>query len=96
MKINNNELNEIIDKSNFYPDSNNPYDTKILDVLNKQTQNYAKWKKWYGDIIVGINDDGTDRCKHYNYFTCSNCRKGNAIKTNFCPYCGADMRGEKE
>lgn len=31
------ELNEIVDKSNFYPDSNNLYDMQILDALNAQT-----------------------------------------------------------
>lgn len=94
--MNNKELNEIIDKSNFYPDSNNPYDMKILDALNKQAQNHAKWKRWYGDKIVGINDDGTDIYKHYNYFTCSNCGKGNAVKSNYCPHCGDEMKGEQE
>lgn len=90
------ELNEIMDKSNFYPDSNNMYDMKILDALNKQTQNHAKWIGWHGDKLVGINDDGTDIYRHYHHFTCSNCEKGNAIKSNYCPHCGAEMRGEKE
>lgn len=31
------ELNEIMDKSNFYIDSNNLYDMKILNILNAQT-----------------------------------------------------------
>lgn len=31
------ELNEIMDKSNFYPDSNSLYDMRILDILNAQT-----------------------------------------------------------
>lgn len=31
------ELGEILDKSNFYIDSENPYDMKILAVLKEQT-----------------------------------------------------------
>lgn len=31
------EMNEIMDKSNFYIDSNNLYDMQILDALNAQT-----------------------------------------------------------
>lgn len=33
------ELNEIIDKSNFYVDSENEYDMKILEVLKEQLHN---------------------------------------------------------
>lgn len=33
------ELNEIMDKSNFYIDSNNPYDMKILEILYEQLYN---------------------------------------------------------
>ena len=28
-------------------------------------------------------------------FRCSECFERNDVCTNFCPYCGADMRGEK-
>jgi len=36
--------------------------------------------------------------KHYPFFTCSECgyRKDSQKKWNYCPNCGADMRGEKE
>ena len=58
--------------------------------------NYAEWKGWHGDKLVGINKYGEDIYKHYHYYSCSKCGKGNAIKTNFYPHCRADMRGEKE
>ena len=35
------ELNEIMNKSNFYIDSNNLYDMQILDALNAQTHTCA-------------------------------------------------------
>ena len=36
--------------------------------------------------------------KHYPCFTCSECgyRKDSQKKWNYCPNCGADMRGEEE
>jgi len=35
-----------------------------------------------------INED-----HEYEWF-CSECKERNDVKTNFCPHCGADMRGE--
>ena len=35
-----------------------------------------------------INED-----HEYEWF-CSECKERNDVKTNFCPNCGADMRGE--
>lgn len=31
-----------------------------------------------------------------NGYMCSKCRKNTAKKTDFCPNCGADMRGDKK
>lgn len=28
-------------------------------------------------------------------WVCSNCKRDNSYKSNFCPECGADMRGEE-
>lgn len=32
----------------------------------------------------------------YAFFTCSVCGRENEYKTDFCPHCGADMKGEGE
>lgn len=57
-----------------------------------------------------VNDDGTierkkgkwiphEGCKFvgfpYMHYECSECRAFEPTKSNFCPKCGADMRGEK-
>jgi len=32
----------------------------------------------------------------YNFdFYCSNCNRYHTVRSNFCPHCGADMRGEQ-
>lgn len=57
---------------------------------------YAEWKGWHGDKLVGIDEDGADIYRHYHYYSCSKCGRRSAIKSNYCPDCGADMRGEQK
>lgn len=49
------------------------------------------WKGWHGDTLVGIDDCGRDIYRHYRYYECSECFTRNAIKSNYCPCCGAKM-----
>lgn len=51
----------------------------------------GKWNGWHGDKLVGIDDNGDDMYRHYHYNTCSECGRGNAIKSAYCPNCGAKM-----
>ena len=53
----------------------------------------AKWQEWQGDKLVGVDNDGNDIYKHFRSFTCTGCRKGNAVKTRYCPHCGSEMAG---
>lgn len=39
--------------------------------------------------------DEMDEQKIKNKIVCSRCGKGTAMKRNYCPECGADMRGKK-
>ena len=39
------------------------------------------------------NDICTSRVQLYQ-FECSNCREINTFRSNYCPYCGAKMKGE--
>lgn len=54
----------------------------------------GKWNGWHGDKLVGIDDNGDDMYRHYHYNTCSECGRGNAIKSAYCPHCGAKMGAE--
>lgn len=40
------------------------------------------------------NDICTSRVQFYQY-ACSNCREINTFSSNYCPYCGAKMEGDK-
>lgn len=56
---------------------------------------HGKWKEWDGDAFVGMNKFGKEIYRHFRYYTCSLCYKGSAIKSNYCPNCGARMDGEE-
>ena len=51
-----------------------------------KAENKGEWiadvDKW-GDVVTTVNG-----------YTCSKCGAFNSDKDNFCPNCGADMRGE--
>lgn len=57
---------------------------------------HGKWKEWDDETIVGINKFGKDIYRHFRYYTCSLCCKGSAIKSNYCPNCGARMDGKEK
>lgn len=59
----------------------------MSDILNlPSVENKGEWiadiDKW-GDVVTTVNG-----------YTCSKCGTFNSDKDNFCPNCGADMRGE--
>lgn len=64
------------------------YDSPAADVAEVK---HGKWNGWHGDKLVGIDDNGDDMYRHYHYNTCSECGRGNAIKSDYCPNCGAKM-----
>lgn len=68
------ELNEIIDNSNFFIDSENEYDMKILEVLKKQVRVKCE------DIITSDNEYIGTKCNKCGYLI--------VIPTNYCPNCG--------
>ena len=61
---------------------------QIMEYIDKipSVENKGEWiadvDKW-GDVVTTVNG-----------YTCSKCGTFNSDKDNFCPNCGADMRGE--
>lgn len=59
----------------------------IFDALSDEVGQRGEWKRVSADKYV----------QHaYHFYRCSKCGYDHIGKTNFCPNCGADMRGEEE
>lgn len=67
---------------------------KELPAADVEEVKHGKWNGWHGDKLVDIDDNGDDMYRHYHYNTCSECGRGNAIKSAYCPNCGAKMGAE--
>ena len=57
-------------------------------IINTQGNVEPKKGEW---VVVDLNGYADDNDIH-----CGVCFKYAAEKTNFCPHCGADMKGKKE
>ena len=55
---------------------------ELIDAVNMLEPKHGRWKHHqYGNTA--------------GYYECDNCGKINSYKSNYCPKCGADMRGEE-
>ena len=52
----------------------------------------GEWVGWHGDRRVSDDEYGMPIYRHYHYFSCRKCGRRTAVRENFCPNCGADMR----
>lgn len=52
----------------------------------------GEWVGWHGDRRVSDDEYGMRIYRHYHYFSCRKCGRRTAVRENFCPNCGADMR----
>ena len=51
----------------------------------------GKWIEYETSSYNGIDDNGEVKWSPKKFFRCSICRKGTAVRSNFCPNCGARM-----
>lgn len=73
------------------------YET-VLKALNNQPTidpKRGKWKGYWKSQFMGCDDFGNPIYRDGKIYYCSKCNRRTIIKENFCPNCGADMRGEK-
>lgn len=56
----------------------------------------GKWIEYETSSYNGIDDNGEVKWIPKKFFRCSICRKGTAVRSNFCPNCGAKMDGGNE
>lgn len=51
----------------------------------------GRWIGWHGDYMTRKG-----AYKHFHYYECSECSRCTAVKSDFCPRCGAKMDGGAE
>ncbi len=67
------------------------YDVRVMKPADVQPVKYGKWMNAYTwTMFHEFKSSG--RGEH---FWCSECEQGQKQKSNYCPNCGADMRGEE-
>lgn len=54
------------------------------------------WRKYSDDKFMGYGADGRIKYRKVYTYECSKCGRNVAIKSNYCPNCGADMKERKD
>lgn len=58
----------------------------------------GEWEGYIHSAYYGVDEEGEPIYKDKVVWYCSDprCRRKTVIKENFCPSCGADMRGDRD
>ena len=79
------------------------HDRNLFPLLSEDTYRYDTTKEIHKDCPLverpqgeWIIDGHHIRCNRCNEYICNTDREGNKIPDNFCPNCGADMRGKEK
>lgn len=71
--------------------------TKTAESLYNAGYRKQSEGEWYVNYMMSKTPSKRGRTIHYETYTCSVCVKGNGRKRpNFCPNCGAKMKGGAE
>lgn len=54
----------------------------------------SEWNGWTKEAFTGLDEYGDPRCAKRTYYRCGKCHYGTAVKTHYCPHCGARMDGD--
>lgn len=68
---------------------------KRIPTIDAVPVKHSFWESYETSAYGGYDEDGVRWLKR-RFFCCERCRKGSAIKSNFCPNCGADMGERKD
>jgi hypothetical protein len=57
---------------------------------------HGEWDGWKTQAFIGVDEFHDPKWADRVYYQCSLCGRGTAVKSDFCPKCGAYMREEQE
>ena len=57
-------------------------------------QKKGRWQRYTDEIFMGYDSRGRIKYRKRYTYECTCCGENKLSKTNYCPNCGADMRGE--
>jgi hypothetical protein len=57
---------------------------------------HGEWRGWKTQAFIGVDEFYDPKFVDRKFYRCSLCRRGTAVKSDFCPKCGAYMREEQE
>lgn len=60
----------------------------ITPTIEAEFMRHGKWDGWHGEYM---RKDG--KMQYFRYYECSECCVRTAVKSNYCPRCGAKMDG---
>lgn len=58
-----------------------PHEIALDDLIQK-----GRWRGWHGERMVA-----EDEYRSFRYYSCSECDRRTAVKSRYCPNCGAKM-----
>ena len=54
---------------------------------------HGRWERYSDDKFVGYDENGRLKYRKVYKHECSVCLRETAVKSNYCPHCGAKMDG---
>lgn len=67
--------------------------SRLSDIDPESLRPQGEWTKWSDDKFIGYGADGKMRYRKTHTYECCFCGRNVATKSNYCPNCGAKMKG---
>lgn len=69
---------------------------KDAPTIEAASVKHGRWERYKDDKFMGYNAAGKLKYRKVYTYECDNCRNSTAVKSKYCPNCGAKMDLEGE